>query len=379
MRCVIAGGGTGGHLFPGMSIAEAFLEKEERNEVLFIGTERGIEARVLRGERFPLKTIQASPIKGKSLWKKLKAIWSTPKAVLEALSILREFRPDLVVGVGGYASGPVLAAASVLGMKRVIHEQNVVPGMTNRILRWVSHKIFVSFEETVGFFPKGKTVVTGNPVRREILNSLLGEKNGGRTEGGDRFTILIFGGSAGAHRINEAMIKALDALEEIKTSVRFIHQTGSADLEVVSKAYREKGFKAMVRPFFEDIGVSYRLADLVVCRAGAGTVSELSICGKTVIFIPYPYAAHNHQFLNARRLVQAGAARMIGEEELSGPALARTILHLYRHPDERTGMGEAIRKFAKPRAAQEIVDHCYALIRRKADSSAPKFHYSRLV
>ena len=364
MRCVIAGGGTGGHLFPGMSIAEAFLERERGNEVLFIGTERGIEARVLPGGKFHLKTIQASPLKGKSLLEKARAIWSMPKAVLEASSILKAFRPDLVVGVGGYASGPALVAASILGMKRVIHEQNVVPGMTNRILRWVSHKIFVSFEETKRYFPERKTVVTGNPVRPEILDSLPGEKNEGKKRAGNRFTILIFGGSAGAHRINEAMMEALDSLEEIRTSVTFIHQTGNADLDAVSKGYREKGFDEMVRPFFEDIGAYYKLAGLVVCRAGAGTVSELSICGKAVIFIPYPYAAHNHQFLNAQRLVETGAARMIREEELNGPSLARAILHLYKHPDERTRMENAIREFAKPNAAQEIVEHCYALLRQ---------------
>jgi len=361
MRCVIAGGGTGGHLFPGMSIAEAFLERERGNEVLFVGTERGIEARVLPGGRFLLKTIQASPLKGKSLPGKVRAIGSIPGAVLEALSILKDFRPDLVVGVGGYASGPTLVAASILGMKRVIHEQNVVPGMTNRLLRWFSHRIFVSFAETMRFFPKGKTVVTGNPVRRAILACLPDRQ---AMNPAFPFTLFVFGGSAGAHRINEAMMDALGFLKEIKSSVRIIHQTGGADVDSVSKAYEEKGFDAMVRPFFNDIGTCYQSSDLVICRAGASTLSELAVCGKAVLFIPYPYAAHNHQFVNAQRLVDLGAARMIRDQELNGSLLAQAILHLYNHPEERARMENAIQQLGRPNAAQEIVEQCYALLRQ---------------
>ena len=361
MRCVIAGGGTGGHLFPGMSIAEAFLERENGNEILFVGTEKGIEARILPGGKFPLKMIQASPLKGKPLLGKVRAIWSMRKAVLEAFSILKNFQPDLVVGVGGYASGPALLAASILGMKRVIHEQNVVPGMTNRLLRWFSHRIFVSSKETVRFFPRGKTVVTGNPVRREILSCLPFVSRSGMN---GRFTLFVLGGSAGAHRINEAMMEALEFLEEIKPFVRIIHQTGSLDVDSVLEGYKEKGFDAMVKPFFKDIGTYYRLSDLVICRAGASTLSELAVCGKSVLFIPYPYAAHNHQLINAQRLVDYGAARMIREEELNGSLLAQTILHLYHHPEERARMENAIQQLGRPKAAEEIVDHCYALLGR---------------
>ena len=355
MRFVIAGGGTGGHLFPGMAIAEAFVKREMGNEVLFIGTERGIETKVLAGGKFPLKTIQARPLKGRSFLGKVKAIWSIPMAIREAYSILKDFQPQLVLGVGGYASGPTLMAASLLGIKRAIHEQNVIPGMTNRILKWFSQRIFVSFEETKRYFPDEKTIVTGNPIRREIFQGIEKRK-------GDRFTLLIFGGSAGAHRINKAMMEALDLFQEIKSFLRFFHQTGREDVDWVSKSYREKGFDAVVRPFFEDMATYYQLSNLVVCRSGASTVAELAVCGKAAILIPYPYAAHNHQFINAQKLVELGAARMIQDEELNGPSLALTILHLYDHPEERTRMEEAIRQVGRPRAAQEIVDHCYALI-----------------
>ena len=362
MRCVIAGGGTGGHLFPGMAIAEAFLEREEGNEVLFIGTERGIEARVLRGGKYPLKMIQARPIKGRSLVGKLKALWSLPSAVSEALSILKDFQPQIVLGIGGYASGPTLLAAFFLGMKRAIHEQNVVPGMTNRILKWFSQRIFVSFEETKKYFPEKETFVTGNPIREEILSCLSGGRRETEKTREDRFTLLIFGGSAGAHRINEAMMEALDSLKEIWPSLRFIHQTGREDLDFVSKGYQEKGLDALVRPFFEDMATYYQMADLVICRSGASTVCELAVCGKAAILIPYPYAAHQHQLINAKKLVELGAARMIEDGALGGPLLAQTILRLYSHPEEREGMEEKIRRVGRPRAAEEIVDQCYALV-----------------
>ncbi len=355
MRCVIAGGGTGGHLFPGMAIAEAFVEREMGNEVLFIGTERGIEARVLAGGKFPLRTIQAKPLKGRSLLGKAEAIWRIPKAISEAISILKDYRPQIVLGVGGYASGPALLAAFLLRIKRAIHEQNLVPGMTNRILRWFSQRIFVSFDETKKYFPGNKTFVTGNPIRKEICK-------GGERKKEDRFTLFIFGGSAGAHRINEAMMEALDQLQQIKGSLKLIHQTGSADVDLVSRGYQEKKFEALVRPFFEDMTTCYQVSDLVISRSGASTIAELAVCGKAVIFVPYPYAAHNHQFLNAQKVVDLGAARMIRDETLNGASLARTILHLYSHPEERRKMEEEMGRVARPRAAQEIVDHCYALV-----------------
>jgi len=362
MRFVIAGGGTGGHLFPGMAIAEAFVEREMGNEVLFIGTERGIETKVLAGGRFPLRTIQAKPLKGRSFLGKMKAIWAIPVAISEAYAILREFQPDLVLGVGGYASGPTLIAASILGTKRAIHEQNVIPGMTNRILKWFSQRIFVSFEETKSYFPGEKSIVTGNPVRKEIFqpgsNSKEIEK---RKE--PRFAVLIFGGSGGAHRINQAMMEALDLLQELKSSLRFFHQTGRDDVDWVSKGYQEKGFDARVRPFFEDMATYYQLSDLIICRSGATTVAELAVCGKAAILIPYPYAAHNHQFINARKLVEIGGAQMIRDEELSGSSLAKAILELYHQPEKRIRMEERIQQVGRPRAAEEIIEHCYALIR----------------
>ncbi len=360
MRCVIAGGGTGGHLFPGIAVAEAFVEREKGNEVLFIGTEKGIEARVLPGGRFPLKTIQAKPIQGRSVLEKVKAISSLPKAVSEASSILKEFRPSLVLGVGGYASGPTLFAAFLLGIRRAIQEQNVMPGMANRVLKRFSQRIFVSFDEAKKYFPDRKTIVTGNPIRKEFLDCLAKEKSEKRDR--DPLTVLVFGGSAGAHRINMAMIEALPRLEGINSSLKFIHQTGREDLDRVSRAYREKGFDALVKPFIEDMAKCYQISDLVICRSGASTVAELAVCGKAALLIPYPYAAHNHQFINAKKLVDSGAAKLILDREVSGEVIAQTILDFYHHPQERVKMEESIRRLGRPRAAEDIVDECYALL-----------------
>lgn len=367
MRCVIAGGGTGGHLFPGMAIAEAFVEREKGNEVLFIGTERGIEARVLPGGKFPLRTIRAKPIQGKSLLEKVKAIWGLPMAVFEALTILKEFQPQLVLGVGGYASGPTLLAAFLLGTKRAIQEQNVIPGMTNRILKWFSQRIFVSFEEAKKYFPGKKAILTGNPIRKEFFATL--KESTGKPEKAGRFTLLIFGGSAGARRINRAMIEALDDLQGMKASLKIIHQTGTEDLAFVSEEYRKKGFDALVKPFFGDLALYYPISDLVICRSGASTVAELAVCGKAAVLIPYPYAAHDHQLMNAQKLVDLGAARMILDQELSGRIIAQTIRHLHDHLEERARMEEAIQRLAKPRAAEEIVDHCYALVGKEKQGS----------
>jgi UDP-N-acetylglucosamine--N-acetylmuramyl-(pentapeptide) pyrophosphoryl-undecaprenol N-acetylglucosamine transferase len=236
--------------------------------------------------------------------------------------------------------------------------------MANRILRWFSQLIFVSFEDTKKYFPEKKTIVTGMPVRREFFACLPGNKEGPKKPRENRFTLLIFGGSAGAHRINQKVIEALNQLQEIRPSLKFIHQTGKEDFDSISKVYQKKGFDALVKPFFEEIAMYYKIADLVICRSGASTIAELAVCGKAAILIPYPYAAHNHQFINAKQLVELGAAVMIRDEELSGPLLAKTILHLFNHPEERERTEKTIRQLGRPRAAQEIVDHCYALAGR---------------
>jgi len=250
MRVIIAGGGTGGHLFPGIAIAEELSMRERTNKVLFVGTAMGLEAKVLPRRNISLRTIAVSGIKGKSLFRKVVALSAIPGAVVQARGIIREFNPDLVIGVGAYVSGPMLAAAFLGGIRRVIQEQNVIPGATNRISARLAHRVFVSFEESRRYFPPQKVVVTGNPIRREITFPYETQERKG-------FGILVFGGSRGAHRINQAMIEALDLLEDLKPHLRMVHQTGVDDAPVVAEVYRRKGFEARVEPFIEDMAAAY--------------------------------------------------------------------------------------------------------------------------
>ena len=356
MRIIIAGGGTGGHLFPGISIAEAFKVREARNEVLFVGARKGIEEVLIPKTGHPLRTISASGVRGKPLTGKLVSLWRVPLGIASSIRIIKDFKPNLVIGVGGYASGPVVLAAFLMGIKRAIQEQNAIPGSTNRLLGKLANAIFISFEQSRSYFPARKTMLTGNPVRRDFLQGLEDRRNG------DQFNIFIFGGSQGAHRINEKVVEALDWLDGIRDRLRITHQTGGNDLDFVSRNYRRRGFRASVRTFIDDMAACYRNAHLVICRSGATTVSELTVSRRASLLIPYPHAIGDHQTLNAKALVKAGAARMISDSDLTGRRLADTILHLYGHRDEISAMEKGAGGLAQPNAADLIVDWCYKLV-----------------
>ncbi len=357
MRIIIAGGGTGGHLFPALALAEAFKDRDARNEVLFVGSRRGLEANVLGREGFALQTIDVVSLKGKSLWKKGGALLALPRSVLQSARLLRAFKPDIVLGVGGYASGPVVLTASLLGYRTAIQEQNSFPGLSNRILAKFVDRIFASFPDSGGNFPARKTVVAGNPVRKKLRKTGDGEK----TPGAD-FTLFVFGGSQGAHRLNEAMVESLDQFRDLKDRMYVIHQTGKNDFDLVRGAYEEHGFRAEVQPFIYDMDRAYRAADLVLCRAGATTIFELMAMHKAALLVPYPYAADNHQFLNARALVEAGAAEMIEDKELTGPRLGALVRRFIDDPARRRQMAEKIGRLAKPEAAETIVALCGEMV-----------------
>lgn len=358
MRVIIAGGGTGGHLFPGIAIAEELSMRDRTNKVLFVGTAMGLEAQVLPRRNIPLRTIAVRGIRGKPLLRKMKAFSGIPGAVFKALSIIRDFNPHLIIGLGGYVSGPMLVAAFLLGIRRVIQEQNVIPGATNRLSARLAHRVFVSFEESRRYFASKKVVVTGNPIQREFtLPRETPERKG--------FGLLVFGGSRGAHRINQTMVEALDLLGDLKPHLRIVHQTGTEDAPKVAEAYREKGFVARVEPFIEDMVVPYRESRLVVCRAGATTISELTACGRASILIPYPFAANSHQEINARTLMEKGAARMILDRDLSGTTLAGAIRSLFTKPQEIEAMEKASACLGKPDAARLIADECYRVVGEK--------------
>lgn len=361
MRLVIAGGGTGGHLFPGIAVAEEFLSRDSGNEVLFVGTERGIEARVLPRLGFRLELISAAGIRGKGGLSQAKGLAMLLYGYVQSRKILKAFQPDRVLGVGGYASGPVVLAARGMQIRRYIHEQNAIPGVTNKILARFAEEVFISLDEAEKFFPKGKTLLTGNPVRKEILAAtenppaLSGTPLCQRGEGED-FSLLVFGGSAGAHSVNQAMIGALPHLANFREKLAITHQTGENDLDEVREAYRREGFRAEVVPFIEDMAAAYRAASLVVCRAGATTLAEVTACGKACIFIPYPHAVDDHQRRNAEALLKKGACFMLLEQELSGESLARMIIELMEDPERIMLAGVAARSLARLDAARVIVD-----------------------
>jgi UDP-N-acetylglucosamine--N-acetylmuramyl-(pentapeptide) pyrophosphoryl-undecaprenol N-acetylglucosamine transferase len=365
LRVVFAGGGTGGHLFPAIAIAEAFLERNPRSRILFIGSGRPLEIAVLSRTPFEFRTIDIEGIKGKSRLRQMLAALKVPPATLGATAILKAFAPHVVIGMGGYSAGPVVLAARLLGIKTALHEQNYLAGITNRLLARITHRVFVSFADTLkakGFVNHRKIRVTGNPVRKSFLKP---RTDAGRAPGnGDGpLTVFIVGGSQGAHSVNQAVLAALDEMsQKERARFQFIHQTGAADAEVAREHYRLRGFKANVGAFFDDMAARYNRADLVICRAGATTVAEVAALGKGVIFIPYPHAADNHQVLNPKALVDAGGAEMILEKDLSGTLLAQRMRHYADNPGELTRMAAVASSLGHPHAAENIVKECEELI-----------------
>lgn len=357
-RLVVGGGGTGGHLFPGIAIAQAFKSRHPENAILFVNAGRPLEKTVLTDLGWSQSAISIEGIKGRGRWTQVKAAFKVPGAVWHAYRTIKRFRADVVLSVGGYSAGPVAAAATLCGIPTVLHEQNRLPGVTNRILgRWVN-RIYLSFEESREYFDTNKVKVTGNPVRDEILS--LADQPVAPNEG-KIFTILIVGGSQGAHAINQAVVDALPAIKETD-QVRFVHQTGPEDAAQIKEAYAQFGINATVSAFFSDMAQQYQKADLIICRAGATTVAEITVVGKAAIFIPFPFAADDHQTQNAQALVDAGAAEMIRQEDLDGQAIAKLIHGYNENRVLLLDMAARARALGRPDAAGVIVDDIFELL-----------------
>ncbi len=358
MRVIITGGGTGGHLFPGIALATALQERIAGCEILFIGTRRQLDQDTLSGFDFKRASISCMGLKGKGIIHRLKSLLSLPGAVLEAGQVVKKFSPDLVFGVGGYVTGPVLLAAKLQSVPTCIHEQNSVPGLANRMISRFVRRVFISIPGPR--FPEHKTVLTGNPVRREILAAA--EKTPG--QGKDALTLLVLGGSLGAHRVNLLMLEAMVILKEtVGKPVQVIHQTGAADEQLVREGYEKIGVNAEVSAFFKDMAGGYSRADLVVARAGATTLAELSVMGLPALLIPYPYAADDHQAKNGQFYVEGGGAQMYIESDLNGQILASSIGELLRNPEELRSMAAKMKKMGRPEATRLIVDDCLALVK----------------
>jgi len=342
-RVVIAGGGTGGHLFPGIAIARELLAREPEAAISFAGTAKGIEARVLPREGFELDLLRSAGLKGRSIGGGLRALALLPLAFMDAWGILSRRKPGLVIGVGGYSSGPVVMVAALRGLPTLLAEQNAVPGLTNRILSRVVSAAAVTFDSTVSFFGR-RGFVAGNPVRPEFLVADHEERpSEGRERAGDRRPrVLIFGGSQGAHAINMAMVEAAPRLAA-DGGVDITHQTGERDVELVRTAYRHAGLAARVEPFLHAMDREMKRADVIVSRAGSTSIAELTAVGRAAILIPLPTAADDHQTKNAEVLARAGAAELLPQRDLTGAVLADRVLGLARDPVRRAAAAAAWR------------------------------------
>jgi UDP-N-acetylglucosamine--N-acetylmuramyl-(pentapeptide) pyrophosphoryl-undecaprenol N-acetylglucosamine transferase len=360
LRVVIAGGGTGGHLYPGIAVAREIVRREPDATVTFAGTSRGIESRVVPGEGFVLDVLRSAGLKGTSAPAFIRGLALLPLSGVDGWRILSRRRPDVVIGVGGYSSGPVVAAAIARRIPTLVLEQNVVPGFTNRRLARFVSAAAVTFEHTVGYFGR-RGIVTGNPVRPEFFGG--GGRTEARTPGESR--VLIFGGSQGAHAINMAMVEAAPRLAASPGRLAITHQTGERDLERVREGYRRAGLDARVEPFLFTMDREMRAADLVVCRAGATTIAELTAAGRPAVLVPLPTAADDHQRKNAALLAAAGAAAVIEQKDLTGAALADRIVALAGDQERLARMGAAATTLARPDAARVIVDKVLEIAGRR--------------
>lgn len=361
MKVLIAAGGTGGHIYPGIAVAQEIMRRDSQSQVRFVGTARGLETKLVPKAGFELMLIDSTGLKNVSLVARMRGVAILPKSFVSARNVIREFAPDVVVGAGGYVSGPVVLMAAFMRRPTLVMESNALPGWTNRVLARFVNRAAVSFEQALPFF-RGKGVVTGNPVRREFFEIPAKQREPGK------LSLLVFGGSQGAHAINEAVIAALPGFKHLPVTLRIKHQTGAADFARVKDAYVETGWseQAEVSSYIDNMVSDFAQADVVICRAGATTTAELIAAGKAAIMIPFPYAADDHQRKNAEALQAAGAARMIAQEELSGERLVREIEEFAQSPEILTRMESASRKLAHGDAAVAAVNLIGELVEKRS-------------
>jgi UDP-N-acetylglucosamine--N-acetylmuramyl-(pentapeptide) pyrophosphoryl-undecaprenol N-acetylglucosamine transferase len=362
LRVVIAGGGTGGHLFPGLAVARALLARVPDAQISFAGTASGLEARVIPSTGFELDVIRSAGLKGKSPAALARGAALMPLSALDAWRVISRRRPDVVIGVGGYSSGPVVAIAAARGVPAMLLEQNAVAGLTNKLLAPLVKRAAVTYEGSLKFFG-GKGFVSGNPVRREFLEIDDAGVNAPRVR------VLVFGGSQGAHAINVAMVEAAPRLAAAAETLDLVCQTGTRDFDMVREAFERSGVQGRVERFIDAMDREMNAAGLVVSRAGATTLAEITAAGRPALLVPLPTATDDHQRHNALALQQAGAAEVIEQKALSGERLAARIIALAGDRNVRRQMSAAARRLAKPRAAEDIVDAILDLAAAKRRTS----------
>jgi UDP-N-acetylglucosamine--N-acetylmuramyl-(pentapeptide) pyrophosphoryl-undecaprenol N-acetylglucosamine transferase len=349
LKALIAAGGTGGHIYPGIAVAREVQRRDPEADILFVGTARGLETKIVPREGFKLELLKVAALKGVSIFERLRSLALLPASFIAALAILKRFRPDVVIGVGGYSSGPILLMAALTKRATLVVEPNAMPGFTNRVLARFVGGAAVTFEESLRFF-RGRGRVTGNPVRGDFARIRPKAREA-------KLSLLIFGGSQGSRAINEAVVGALPVLIEHRESLAITHQTGERDLETVRQGYSRAGFEgADVRAFIHDMGAQFERADVLICRSGATTAAEVAAAGKAAIFVPFPFATDDHQRKNAEAFERAGAARMILQKELTPERLAKELIHLIGHPQVITAMERAATALGREDAAERVVD-----------------------
>ena len=358
MRVVIAGGGTGGHLFPGLAVARALKGRVPDAQISFAGTAGGIEARVIPATEFALDVIRSAGLKGKSALTIARGAALIPLSALDAWRVISRRRPNVVIGVGGYSSGPVVAIAAARGIPTMLLEQNAVPGLTNRLLAPLVRSAALTYEAALKFF-HGKGFVSGNPVREEFL------KIDDAAIDAQKVRVLVFGGSQGAHAINVAIAEAAPRLAAAGATLDFVCQTGTRDFEMVREAFERSGVPGRVERFIDAMDQEMNAAGLVVARAGATTLAEVTAAGRPAILVPLPTTTDDHQRHNAMALQRVGAAEVIEQRDLTGDRLAERIVALAADREKRRRMSAASRRLAKPRAAEEIVDAVIRLLEQR--------------
>jgi UDP-N-acetylglucosamine--N-acetylmuramyl-(pentapeptide) pyrophosphoryl-undecaprenol N-acetylglucosamine transferase len=351
MRLLLAGGGTGGHLFPAIAVAEQLKHEEPQSEILFVGTERGLEARMLPELGWALETIEMSGWAGLGFTARLKVLGKLMKSFSQSRTILSKFKPDVVIGVGGYASVPVLLASKTMRIPYLVHEQNAWPGLANRLLgRWAK-RVCLSFDEADRAFHQSATVLTGNPVRSAMESCPKISE--------DNLCLLVFGGSQGARAINRALIAALPHLGEWREKLEIVHQSGQLDFKETARGYQEDGWPHVdVQPFINDMAQAYAKSTLIVCRAGATTLAELTACGRPAVLVPYPHAAAGHQAGNAQAMAAKGAALMMEEDDLTPERLAKLMSGLLHDRTRIVTMAAAAKNLSRQGAAARLLQEC---------------------
>jgi UDP-N-acetylglucosamine--N-acetylmuramyl-(pentapeptide) pyrophosphoryl-undecaprenol N-acetylglucosamine transferase len=344
---LIAAGGTGGHLFPGIAVADELVRRDPATRVVFVGTPRGLESRIVPRAGYELQMLPILPLKGVGVLRTLQGLVALPRALVRAAALVRRERPKAVLGVGGYAGGPLVLVAALMGVRTVILEPNAKPGFTNKVLRPFAGKAACAYEEARQAFGS-KGVLTGNPVRGGFASLP-------RKEHRAPFTLLAFGGSQGSRILNRSLVQALPLLPPANR-LRLVHQTGEAMREEVAAAYAAAGREAKVLAFLDDMEVLFGQADLVLSRSGATTCAELTAAGKAAVLVPFAAAADDHQRTNARAMEAAGAARMVEEKDISGESLARAVAGVLEEPGRLQAMEAASRGLGRPDAAARVAD-----------------------